>query len=276
MHRSLAGVGVRRMYGRALRGLLSEHGGGDLGRSAVVFSPHPDDETLGCGGTIIKKRRAGARVTVVFMTNGGGSHENLISADGLKAIRVREAVAAGRALGVRENDVVFLELEDGSLNENQYRAIRKVSEVLLAQQHEEVFIPYWGEAQPDHCSTNRIVLSALRLCGSRAVIYEYPVWFWRHWPWVRESVRSPREIMNLVRNALAGVRFLRDFRCGVYIGDVLERKRAVLDEYRSQMTRLIPDARWTTLGDICDGEFLRCFFQEYEVFHRYMFDPQGN
>ena len=38
----------------------------ELRRSAVVFSPHFDDETLGCGGTILQKRRAGAAVSLVF------------------------------------------------------------------------------------------------------------------------------------------------------------------------------------------------------------------
>jgi LmbE family N-acetylglucosaminyl deacetylase len=44
----------------------------------VVFSPHPDDETLGCGSTIIKKKRLGADVTIVFMTDGSKSHPHFI------------------------------------------------------------------------------------------------------------------------------------------------------------------------------------------------------
>lgn len=38
----------------------------------VVFSPHPDDESLACGGLIARARRAGATVDVVFLTNGDG------------------------------------------------------------------------------------------------------------------------------------------------------------------------------------------------------------
>jgi hypothetical protein len=51
-----------------------------LRRSAVVFAPHPDDETLGCGGTIVRKIRAGARVRLVVMTDGGSSHRELLPA----------------------------------------------------------------------------------------------------------------------------------------------------------------------------------------------------
>ena len=41
----------------------------DLEKSAVVFAPHPDDETLGCGGTIALKVRAGAEVNALRVKN---------------------------------------------------------------------------------------------------------------------------------------------------------------------------------------------------------------
>ena len=39
---------------------------GELSRSAIVFSPHFDDETLGCGGLICKLVAAGAPVDAVL------------------------------------------------------------------------------------------------------------------------------------------------------------------------------------------------------------------
>src|SRR5262245_43450761 len=38
----------------------------------LVFSPHPDDETLGAGGLIQRVLDAGGAVKVVFMTSGDG------------------------------------------------------------------------------------------------------------------------------------------------------------------------------------------------------------
>ena len=35
----------------------------------MVFAPHPDDDLLGCGGTLIEHVKKGATVTVVYMTS---------------------------------------------------------------------------------------------------------------------------------------------------------------------------------------------------------------
>ncbi len=246
----------------------------ELTDSALVFAPHADDETLGCGGTIIKKKRAGAKIRIVFTTDGRHA-QDLIPEDEMKAIRIREAAAAARSLGLEENDVIFLEFEDNKLKENQEAAIGKVTEILLQEQPTQVFIPYYKDILPDHIFTNRIVISALRACGKKAVIYEYPVWFWYHWPWVSVPWCSQHQRHILVKlkcNILAGLRLLRDFRCFVYIGDVSKLKRTTLENYKSQMTRPIPNPDWPMLAEVSNGEFLQCFYQEREIFHRYCFN----
>jgi N-acetylglucosamine malate deacetylase 1 len=44
-------------------------------KSAMVFSPHQDDETFGCGGMIALKRAQGIAVQVIFLTDGQGSDQ---------------------------------------------------------------------------------------------------------------------------------------------------------------------------------------------------------
>ena len=96
---------ARRFYRRVMNRIMSELDQNALGRSAVVFSPHFDDETLGCGGTILKKKRAGADVKIVFMTDGSKSHRHLISENELKAIRASEGLAASSSLGLSACDI---------------------------------------------------------------------------------------------------------------------------------------------------------------------------
>jgi LmbE family N-acetylglucosaminyl deacetylase len=246
----------------------------ELADSALIFAPHPDDETLGCGGTIIKKKRAGAKIRVIFTTDGRHA-QDLISEDGMKAIRVREAIAVARSLGLEENDVIFLEYEDTKLKENQEAALIKAIEILQKEQPTQVFIPYYKDILPDHIYTNRIVLSAIQACGRKAIVYEYPVWFWYHWPWVSISWYRQHQRHFLIRlkcNLMAGLRFLRDFHCFVYIGDVLKLKRTALEKYKSQMTQPIPNPHRPMLAEVSNGEFLQCFYQEREIFRRYCFD----
>src|SRR5207248_577693 len=66
---SLARRILRAIQARRLREWRAD----ELGRSAIVFAPHQDDEVLGCGGTIVRKLRAGADVTVVFLTDGSAA-----------------------------------------------------------------------------------------------------------------------------------------------------------------------------------------------------------
>jgi len=113
--------------------IMSEFDENALGRSAVVFSPHFDDETLGCGGTILKKKRAGADVKIVFMTDGSKSHRRLISENELKAIRASEGLAASRSLGLNACDICFLEFEETKLSEHLDAATNRVTEMLLQQ-----------------------------------------------------------------------------------------------------------------------------------------------
>ena len=42
-------------------------------KSIAVIAAHPDDEILGCGGTIAKWARKGASINILLMTDGEGS-----------------------------------------------------------------------------------------------------------------------------------------------------------------------------------------------------------
>jgi LmbE family N-acetylglucosaminyl deacetylase len=245
--------------------------GNDLERNAIIFAPHKDDETLACGGTILKKQRAGAQIALVFMTDGSHSHSHLISADELGRIRTSEAISASRMLGVGDDNVAFLEYREGLLNKSYYSAVNQVKKTLSLYQPDEVFIPHRREpnmSTSDHKVTNRIVLSALKSNKSTVVVYEYPIWLWHHPPWVRIPIG--RGTFNALKQSIiSGSSLIMDFNCFVQIGDVLKQKRAILAQYKSQMTRLMPTPRWKTLGDFSNGEFLERFFQKREIFYRY-------
>ena len=93
----------------------------------MVFSPHPDDETLAAGGLIQRVLSLGGSVKVVFMTSGDGFPEgveretrigrpNAQDYRNYGKLRKREARQALRVLGMNKQDVVFLNFPDGGLH----------------------------------------------------------------------------------------------------------------------------------------------------------------
>lgn len=237
--------------------------------SAVVFAPHPDDETLGCGGTIAIKRDAGTPVACVFMTDGSTSHRAIVPAAELRDIRMGEARDAAQALGVSPGDVHFLDYPDGRLDGLAAEAADRVRALLDRYRPQEVYVPYRRDGVADHEATYAIVLDASRRQGRPLDICEYPVWAWNRWPWVPLRLRANRDTLRALSEAFRGGfgrTMLREFRSGVDVRAVRERKRIALSRHLSQMTVLRPGTAWPTLGDVSGGAFLECFFGDYELF----------
>jgi LmbE family N-acetylglucosaminyl deacetylase len=265
------GIGFRRRAQEWIRGVsqrrMTVRGADAMGRSAVVFAPHPDDETLGCGGTVLKKTGLGADVSLVVMTDGRGSHRGLMDEERIGEIRAREAEAAAARLGIPSEKVHQFGFPDKGLEANHGKAVKRAGEVLKSERPAEVYIPYLHDVTPDHVETRRVVLEATGSSLQDVIVCEYPVWFWHHWPWVRYPLDNRRDLPAVIaENALSVAHLIRDFNSCVHVGDVLTEKRHALEAHSSQMTRLVDDERWARLEDVAGGEFLNCFFQEYEVF----------
>jgi LmbE family N-acetylglucosaminyl deacetylase len=242
-----------------------------MARSAVIFSPHYDDETLGAGGTLFLKRKCGAMVYVVFMTDGSRSHALAMDGTTLAAIRKHESLKATAALGIPETNVFFLEFPETRLAQYSTEAVERVSSLLTQLQCDQVFVPSSLEPliwSADHNVTTRVVLQALSRTGSTPEIFEYLVWFWYQWPWVSFRGADLRRLIQLtLRSRFSWLRL----NVAVPIGEALTHKRTALDKYQSQMTRLTTAEPWPVLSDVAGGEFLQQFFQPIELFRRYTY-----
>lgn len=178
----------------------------------LVLSPHPDDESFGCGGTIKFLTAAGHQVDVLYMTRGelGVDIPHLSTKTGrdeLKSVRSREAHAACEILGVRS--VRFLDGRDGHLAKHPEIAL-ELSNTLLTEHYERVFCPHEGEAHPDHVATYRFLFEALQ---REPLGYDLHVWLYEVWtPLVPDLV--------------------------VPIDATLEAKMAAIDVHLSQLAHL--------------------------------------
>jgi LmbE family N-acetylglucosaminyl deacetylase len=90
---------------------------GDVRRfkSVLVVFPHPDDETVNCGGTLSRFSRAGSVVTVLLLTRGERGNAGAIPDSALGEIRNAEALQAADILGA--SSLIHEDFGDGRLNE---------------------------------------------------------------------------------------------------------------------------------------------------------------
>jgi N-acetylglucosamine malate deacetylase 1 len=144
----------------------------------LVLAPHPDDESLGCGGTLRLLTQAGAAVDVAFLTRGENGvpalqeHSERAQAR-LAVTRESEARAACAILGVRE--VEFLSGIDGGLS-NQPHLAHSLAGLLGEGKYKRIFAPWYGEAHPDHVATFRLLQRAVRAAEVTPAIWLYEVW----------------------------------------------------------------------------------------------------
>src|SRR6478735_4929719 len=85
-----ANLGILKLVGilRPARARRISFTGGDR---ILVLAPHPDDETLGCGGIIPLHLRAGHDVRIAIVTDGRLSRAGGLDAETMVAVRAREA-----------------------------------------------------------------------------------------------------------------------------------------------------------------------------------------
>ncbi|BAZ17176.1 LmbE family protein [Calothrix sp. NIES-4071] len=154
-------------------------------KSAMVFAPHQDDETFGCGAMIALKRQQGIPVTVVFLTDGGqGVDKQAPQVNEIVYTRKQEAIEALRILGVGESAIYFLDKKDGALHkltqEEQRQTIAQIVELVNFHQPEEIYVPHSKDCHNDHEVTFTLVKSALKQVGKKIDLLQYPVWaFWK-------------------------------------------------------------------------------------------------
>jgi LmbE family N-acetylglucosaminyl deacetylase len=142
--------------------------------SVVVVAPHPDDEAIGCGGTICLHRARGNPVHVVFLTSGELGLKELPREE---AWRVREAEAeqAAGVLGVK--GLTFLRGPDWYLNERIHEMATVLRPVLTRIAPRWLYVPHAGERHPDHRAALAISRGALERIGDlRPAVLGYEVW----------------------------------------------------------------------------------------------------
>lgn len=199
--------------------------------TTVIIAPHPDDESLGCGGLIALLTQFGNPVRVIVMSDGVGSHRNSreYPEDRLRALRQEETIAAVETLGLPRENIAFLDLPDQYVPVSGSSGFSEAVDACYAAMTENEFapetlvLPWRRDPHCDHAASWWIARAASAMIDRPLKILEYAVWLAElgdaaAWPTADEA------------------RVLR-----VDVASVLQRKRNAIDCHRSQTTDLIND-----------------------------------
>jgi LmbE family N-acetylglucosaminyl deacetylase len=167
--------------------------------AVLVVGAHPDDEALGCGGTLRRHALEGDEVRAIFLTSGeGGGH-------GIRRpgeTREREAREAAGILGIA--DIEFWGEPDGRLRARR-AVVERLCGVIRRTRPSLLYAPHRWDDHSDHRCAARIVKQALAAANRPVQVWHYEIW-------------SPLERIDHV----------------VDISEVIDEKLRAIRAYRSQ------------------------------------------
>ena len=231
---------------------------GCINESILVVAPHPDDETLGCGGAIALLRQLNLDVQVSVVSDGTQSHPNSIAypPNALKKLRERESLAALAILGVAPEAITFFSLPDGAvpfvlhremvetdMETGRLRTIFSICKYLSNLTPSTIFLPWRQDPHPDHRASWQLFTTACKQLTYCPHIIEYPIW-----DWDKEQRQDFPDSVNAWR---------------LDITKVLELKRQAIAKYRSQISDLIDD---DPEGFRLTPEMISNFTQPWEIY----------
>lgn len=138
----------------------------------LVLSPHPDDESIGCGGTLLRHLESGANIRVVFLTSGEAGGHGRQATETLR-IREEEAKAAAAILGL--TDLEFWRQPDGGLRATG-AVVERLRETLEKFRPETVYVTHDREMHSDHRASARLLRQALKGTQLKPRVLMYEVW----------------------------------------------------------------------------------------------------
>jgi LmbE family N-acetylglucosaminyl deacetylase len=212
----------------------------------IIIAPHPDDEILGLGGHIIRQIRSGKQISIVYLTNGEKSLEDIDSTIVASQRKLLSSKVHAR-LGVYPHSAIWLQLPDGAIPRQDSSGFNKVvmqlTTIINDNAPDAVFVTHPQETWPyDHVAAFELAESAINKADHRCDLYGYWVWLWYSLPMKYYHMIDWKNV------------------CRIPIRDVTQEKRVLMDLYLKTLT---PDGRpWS---GVLPKAMLKAFEYPYEV-----------
>jgi len=130
----------------------------------LVFAAHPDDEVLGCGGTIVRHADAGDQVELLIVAEGATSRQQQRDRSQARVDLLALALAAQRAASILgATGVELLDLPDNRLDSlDRLDLIKQIEERIERHQPQVVYVHHAGDVNVDHRRLHEAVVTACR------------------------------------------------------------------------------------------------------------------
>jgi N-acetylglucosamine malate deacetylase 1 len=204
-------------------------------RRVLVIAPHPDDEVIAIGGCLALHRRAGSKVTTIYVTLDDPSPSGEIPREG-------EADRASKLLGF---DYRFLKFPDGGVSLHESALAGHVVDAVHDLKPDVIFCPFPGDHHRDHQAVAAATAAALKKSCFDGEIWCYEVWS-NLWPNVvvdissvvddkRAAINCYQSVVMPYEEAVLGLNRFRGFKMEIPFGEALYvcRKEAFVDLCRT-------------------------------------------
>ena len=115
---------------------------------------------------------------------------------------------------------------------------------------------------------------------SSVTVFEYPLWYWYHWPWVPIFGDGYGMWKKALRQSIItgfGTRAISTLNASARVADFRDQKQAALAAHVSQVSKPEGEDEWPILAEVGHGGFLARLMSEYEYFTRYhLFGDEGH
>lgn len=143
------------------------------GARVLALAPHPDDELIGCGGTLCRLAAAGAKVIILQATDGARLRSlRDLPQSRRKFVRLEEARRVAAAIGA---ELLLWGQEDSRLRRCE-AAVAALARALDEVRPTHVFTPFLGDPHADHRTLSGILADALLLAAIEPCVLQYEVW----------------------------------------------------------------------------------------------------
>lgn len=171
-------------------------------KSYLVIAPHQDDEAIGAGGTLLLAKKAGAKISILFVTDGAQRTETYA-----KTVVDTALIRKQEAMNVCDKlNAAYYELNISNiLPQPKYEDVLKLSEIIAEVKPEVILSPWLLDSPAKHRMANHL----LYLANKHKIQGNFEVWGYQ----VHNSL-MPNGIVDIT--------------------EVAEEKRDLIEFYKSQ------------------------------------------